>query len=874
MLACALAAAIVCLVNHLSAGEPATGGDRRSIESAAPMDWMRLTGPRFEVQGIVKSVAFSDDGLLLAVAVKRGVATNAVNEVCILDVRSGLPLHESLPCDKFAPLVFSKDGKSLWCGDRQYDIATWTVGAPPADQHAAAVSPDGRWRLLLSNNHKELTIWNSVESVAAGAVKAAYYNGAVISPDCQKFALLGPPGLLEVRKFPDGGLLAKMPLGQYEQAGLIAFNSDGTKLASFDTEGSTSIFDVTAGRRLVTLKRQQKNPPAVARFTSDGKSLVAASADGPKLLIWNTESGEPIEGFAAPGLKEIDDIAFSRDGRWLAIGGASGAEEDFNGLQVIDWYTRRRAFPVSQPSGVIMRLAYSPDCRRLAATTTSGKVRVWETAIAKELPSYQGECSERLAYSPDGWILGAAGEHGAFHLWAADTGDTLAQSAARAADAVPIDCAAFSPTLSELAQGSRTGAIRIVSTATGKKKRSFQAYPAEAVLALAYSPGGKMLVTSSASGTPLGQAAGAKEDKRISVQLWDVEAGKFVGDLFSTFLPAPNENGNPPAGGAEATSGASSFSSIAFAPDGSTVMASTERSTMVWELESGKQFFQLDHAPAYYSADGSMLFYIETESVQAVELDSGQVCWSRDIPSNPSPLAAGLRDKSQRRLSPLVASRDGRRLAAALGDGTVLTCSLAPAAPRPAVGGLQPLTDAEFAALWSTLAEVDAERAYVAMWRLATAGNDTAGNNTAGNNTVRRIRARMRASPADPEQAQITQRIADLDDDSYAVRQAASEALRKIGAAAGPAMRDALADTKSLEVRERLKLLLAALDRPIQRLGGEALRRIRAVRIVERIDTPEATDFLRTIAAETPTTRESREARAAVERRKATEKHR
>jgi hypothetical protein len=80
---------------------------------------------------------------------------------------------------------------------------------------------------------------------------------------------------------------------------------------------------------------------------------------------------------------------------------------------------------------------------------------------------------------------------------------------------------------------------------------------------------------------------------------------------------------------------------------------------------------------------------------------------------------------------------------------------------------------------------------------------------------------------------------------------------------ARPALRRALADNPSAEVRKRLEELLS---RPALLPPGEALRRVRAVEVLERLGTPEARRLLGALAGGEPEARLTREAQAALRR--------
>ena len=259
-----------------------------------------------------------------------------------------------------------------------------------------------------------------------------------------------------------------------------------------------------------------------------------------------------------------------------------------------------------------------------------------------------------------------------------------------------------------------------------------------------------------------------------------------------------------------------------------------------------------------------MMLYVEDRAFQVVELASAQICYTQNFPA--PPVAEGRLSRPWRTAvmnrgggaQAIAAAPDGKTCATSLvRDGTTVIWSLAPedgdAGPLAA-----PANDAEIEALWNSLAQVDAKAAYVAMWRLAMAGDRATDF------------IRVRFPPATAvvrDNAQIGRLIAGLDSDTPAVREKATDDLTALGAVAEPLLRKTLGKKPSLEQRTRIEHLLAALDSPIQRNGGEPLRRIRAVRVLERIATPQAAKLLEELAAGSPTARETRDAKRALERR-------
>jgi hypothetical protein len=200
--------------------------------------------------------------------------------------------------------------------------------------------------------------------------------------------------------------------------------------------------------------------------------------------------------------------------------------------------------------------------------------------------------------------------------------------------------------------------------------------------------------------------------------------------------------------------------------------------------------------------------------------------------------------------SVLAFSPDGRRLASALRDGTVLVWDLTPAvrATGRLPKGLRPEDGPK---LWEDLASLDAPRAHRAAWTLIDAQDEA----------VALLRKHLRPARADREK--IEQLIADLDSPRPAARETATRELERLGDVAEPAVRAALKAGPSPEAQRRLQGLLE-----YRRLyvNSEALRPLRSVEVLEKIGTAQARELLRALASGETTARLTHEAAASLKR--------
>src|SRR5262249_16679531 len=148
---------------------------------------------------------------------------------------------------------------------------------------------------------------------------------------------------------------------------------------------------------------------------------------------------------------------------------------------------------------------------------------------------------------------------------------------------------------------------------------------------------------------------------------------------------------------------------------------------------------------------------------------------------------------------------------------------------------------------WRFLASKDAREAYQALRALAAAPEQA----------VPFVAERMLVKKANPQQ--VTRLLANLDSEEFRVRSQATKELEKLGEAVEPALRQALKDNSSLEVRRRIQQLLADIAPE-----GALQRRLLAVEVLALIDNSAARELLEKVVA-TPSREEvGQEAKAAL----------
>jgi hypothetical protein len=164
-----------------------------------------------------------------------------------------------------------------------------------------------------------------------------------------------------------------------------------------------------------------------------------------------------------------------------------------------------------------------------------------------------------------------------------------------------------------------------------------------------------------------------------------------------------------------------------------------------------------------------------------------------------------------------------------------------------------PLEAKALETLWADLGSKDGAKAFDALRRLSHHPRQTASF----------VKDHLQPA-ASPDTQRITQLIADLDSKQFAVRRKAEAELEKLGDLAEPALRNVLKGDGSLEVRQRVERLLQKLSSPAA--GGNLVRDVRVVELLELMGSKEARQVLENLAKGAEGARFTKEAKIALER--------
>lgn len=287
---------------------------------------------------------------------------------------------------------------------------------------------------------------------------------------------------------------------------------------------------------------------------------------------------------------------------------------------------------------------------------------------------------------------------------------------------------------------------------------------------------------------------------------------------------------------------------VVFSPDGATLatVSTRGRAINLWETATWKLRRSLPvgrqewHFPAAFSPDGWRLASSAGSAMAVWDLSSGK----------PVTSSAG---SHRGRIVGVAYTPDGSRAVSGGQEGMAVVWNLGSPARRAAEPPAEALTRTRLEQLWADLAVEDAGKSYVAIWALAAAPDQA----------VPFIAQRLQ--PGEPvDEAQVRRWVRELDDESFVVRERATRQLAELGDGAEPFLRQAMASRPSVEVAQRLEVLLSSIEAPT--LDADAVRALRSLEVLERAATPEARTALEELTTGVTGSKLRRRARAAVAR--------
>jgi len=552
-----------------------------------PNALLRLGSTRFRHAGIVRSIAYSPDGRMLA-------STGDDHAVRLWEVPGGRQL-----------LKLDTNG----------------------EESCAAFSPDGK--TLAWGTRTSLHLWDLAGGKKTGELSGLYWGCRfAFSPDSRTLAVLSARSEVSLRDASTGEVRSTFP-GD-EPVHWISYGADGKTLAITGNQ-HIRLVDMPSGNEVQKL--DPKCPSGFsprADLSPDSKTLACAA--GSVLRVWAVSTGKELLAIQGGAGYAISDLAFSPDGKTLASSKSLLAKKlnltksPTTLLQVWDLGRGDELAGLGGNHSVCGPIAFSPDGKTVGVGGGNGLITLWDLTTRQEVAGHKGHLSSSIAdgaISPDGKLLASAGLDGTTRLWDAGSGKELLQ--------LKIDPYFFASTLSfssdgrAIAAGCVDSTVRLFSTDNGTELCSIKA----AGGGVALSSDGKRVATGEsvrdvATGRECVKLAPnnmqtvtfSPDDKllastnRGAVQLWDAATGREILRLqditWPSVLFSPDGHGiavgseqgmhfhDVVTGSRRLAFGGGWMRPLVFSPDGMVLVCWQPGGIGLWEAATGKEFHRID----------------------------------------------------------------------------------------------------------------------------------------------------------------------------------------------------------------------------------------------------------------------------------------
>ncbi len=420
--------------------------------------------------------------------------------------------------DVIMGLCFNPEGTIVATGDGDGRVQLWNVmdgkpiGEPlidvALDFNVVEFSHDGRG-LIASIHDGTIYGWQiPSRKPLFEPIKGAHTSNLLhiaFSPSGDRFATVSTDGTSMLLEYPSGRIVGPA-FGKHNQIGSVVFSPDGRILIGGDVSGAIHLWDVNRQLLLATTPTGHTQAIVDAELSEDGGLLATLGRDL-VIRLWSFNSTYPVANRLKVSGKKAKGIAFSNDGRQLAVGDDSGT------VQIWELPFNRPLFTLKGHQHQVWAVAFAPDGRVLASGDRSGQIRLWNSAsgesqriidahdgsvwslafgsngnqllsisdeqvgvwdvqsgtLQAELKHGSGR-NTRAVLSPDGSKLAVTATDGIVRVW--DWKNSVIVKQIKADDDV-LWSAAFSPDSRQLATASSDEIVTLWDIATGKQLAAF-----------------------------------------------------------------------------------------------------------------------------------------------------------------------------------------------------------------------------------------------------------------------------------------------------------------------------------------------------------------------------------------------------------------
>jgi len=214
-------------------------------------------------------------------------------------------------------------------------------------------------------------------------------------------------------------------VGQLASFESLAYSKEYNGFATGNRVGGINLFD-TIGNTRVRLKghagllNNEVTEVWTLAFSPDGK-ILASGCEDKSVRIWNTENGKNLK-ILKNHRSRILSVTFSHGGEILASGDAEGI------IRLWSVETNDELAILAGHTNGICALTASPDGRTIASGSYDGTIRFWDQNTGFEISTFATGFSESVStmeFTKDSTILTSVGLNGTIDVWNANNGSGI-----------------------------------------------------------------------------------------------------------------------------------------------------------------------------------------------------------------------------------------------------------------------------------------------------------------------------------------------------------------------------------------------------------------------------------------------------------------
>ena len=378
------------------------------------------------------STDLSLDGTLLLI----GDATHGVS-IWNAASREELLVFQTNYTNSFSGL-FSPDGNLLATSDYIRTLKIWDLMPPGEKQGVADANIYSLQSVAYSSDGTQLaTITSGLNSIVV--IRDTSTNQELLtiqdidiccsikfSPDGKYIVTASDYGA----KIWDSttGIMVQTFVGHKDFVGEIAFNSDGSQIATASNDGTAKVWDIKSGKELLSVDVRNDGWTNDIAFSPDGKLLATVSTDTSpdhgEVVVWDSKTGEKLFLLGDNLDNDLNtcwNLAFSPDGTRLAVGYSDKTTKIWDVLPMKD--QTQPMFVLRGHSDLVWDVAFSPDGNHLATASFDGTTKLWDVSSGpdqgNEITTLPGHAAEviGIAFSPDGKYLASVSWDGTLRVY-------------------------------------------------------------------------------------------------------------------------------------------------------------------------------------------------------------------------------------------------------------------------------------------------------------------------------------------------------------------------------------------------------------------------------------------------------------------------